>query len=253
MSNKTDLSEINSCGVEDLAKLAVDMLHRTVVHHVFWFKEVEHQMGFERALEIMDTVYEKTKDIQIKRFSKLFGFAVKDGLPQYLLDMSREQMMDVIENIGLNWLAVDGVWFQEVEFKHGMLDAKRCGDSCWAWFSPFEAWSIKRLLDLPDDSGLEGLKKALPLRLYSRINRQSIIEDDKGGVIYQMNDCRVQNARKRKGLDDYPCKSAGIVEHTNFARTIDPRIKTECLACPPDDHPEDWFCAWRFYIPTEKG
>ena len=28
------------------------MIHRTMVHHIFWFKEVEHQMGFEKALEI---------------------------------------------------------------------------------------------------------------------------------------------------------------------------------------------------------
>ena len=71
----------------------------------------------------------------------------------------------------------------------------------------------------------------------------------KGANIYfQMNDCRVQSARKRKGLDDYPCKSGGLVEYTYFARSIDERIKTECIGCPPDDHPEDWFCAWRFYM-----
>ena len=28
----------------DLAKLAMDMFHRTLVHYVFWFKEVEHQI-----------------------------------------------------------------------------------------------------------------------------------------------------------------------------------------------------------------
>lgn len=29
----------------ELARLAVDMIHRTIVHHVLWFKEVEHQKG----------------------------------------------------------------------------------------------------------------------------------------------------------------------------------------------------------------
>ena len=52
-----------------------------------------------------------------------------------------------------------------------------------------------------------------------------------------MNDCRVQAARKRKGLADYPCKSGGLVEYRSFAETIDPRIRTSCIACPPDDHP----------------
>lgn len=59
---------------------------------------------------------------------------------------------------------------------------------------------------------------------------------------------RVQAARKRKGLEDYPCKSGGLVEYTYFARAIDSRITTECITCPPDPHPDDYFCAWRFYM-----
>ena len=233
---------------QQLAELAIDMLHRTIVHHVFWFKEVEHQMGFEEALKIMETAYDKSKTIQLKRLSKLLGFDLVDGVPAPLLNMPEEKMKELIEGLGLNWLAGDAVWFQAVEAKHGMLDAKRCNDSCWAWFSPFEAWSIKRLLKLPEQPGIEGLKKALQMRLYAQINVQSIIDESPNSIIFQMNDCRVQSARKSKNMDDYPCKSAGLVEYTNFARTIDSRIKTECVGCPPDDHPEEWFCAWRFSI-----
>lgn len=233
---------------QQLAELAVDMLHRTIVHHVFWFKEVEHQMGFEEALKIMESAYEKSKGIQLKRLSKLLGFELIDGIPAPLLNMPPDKMKELIEGLGLNWLAGDGVWFQSVESKHGMLDAKRCNDSCWAWFSPFEAWSIKRLLNLPEQPGIEGLKKALQMRLYAQINIQSIIDESPNSIIFQMNDCRVQSARKSKNMDDYPCKSAGLVEYTNFARTIDSRIKTECVGCPPDKHPEEWFCAWRFSI-----
>ena len=65
----------------ELAALAVDLLHRTMVHHVFWFKEAEHQMGFERALELMDAAYEKSRAVQLKRLSKLLGFALVDGIP----------------------------------------------------------------------------------------------------------------------------------------------------------------------------
>ncbi|HWQ78833.1 MAG TPA: DUF6125 family protein [Anaerovoracaceae bacterium] len=236
---------------KELAGLAVDMLHRTLVHHVFWFKEAEHQMGFEKALELMGDVYERSRGIQLNRLGKLLGFQLIDGIPEPLLRMQPEKLTELIGALGLNWLAGDGVWFQSVESRYGMLDAKRCNDSCWAWFSPFEAWSVRRLLRLPEYPGIEGLKKALQLRMYAKINVQSAIEESPDSILFQMNDCRVQAARKSKGLDDYPCKSAGMVEYTNFARAIDPRIRTECIGCPPDDHPEQWFCAWRFRIEKE--
>jgi hypothetical protein len=66
-----------------------------------------------------------------------------------------------------------------------------------------------------------------------------------------MNECRVQAARKRKGLPDYPCKSAGLVEYPYFATAIDDRIFTECIGCPPDEHPEEWWCAWKFMLQQE--
>lgn len=233
---------------KELAELAIDMIHRTMVHHVFWFKEVEHQMGFDKALDIMETAYEKSRAVQLKRLGKLLGFGVEDGIPEPMLNMSEEKLEELIEGLGVNWLAGDGVWFQSVEFKYGMLDAKRCNDSCWEWFSPFEAWSIKRLLNLPEQPGIEGLKKALGQRLYAKINVQSFVDESPNSIVFQMNDCRVQSARKRKGMDDYPCKSAGLVEYSRFAEAIDSRIKTECIGCPPDEHPDEWYCAWRFYI-----
>ncbi len=101
---------------------------------------------------------------------------------------------------------------------------------------------------MPENPGLEGLKKALGFRIYESINSQSIVEETENSFVFQMNRCRVQDARKRKGLDDYPCKSAGLVEYTYFASAIDKRIRTECLGCPPDSHPDDWYCAWKFIL-----
>ncbi|NTU48270.1 MAG: cytosolic protein, partial [Syntrophobacteraceae bacterium] len=103
---------------------------------------------------------------------------------------------------------------------------------------------------LSEFPGLDGLKTALGFRMYARINRQSIEDVSDKAFVFRMNDCRVQSARKRKGLPDYPCKSAGMVEYPFFATSIDSRIETECVGCPPDAHPDEWFCAWKF---TLKG
>jgi hypothetical protein len=233
---------------EDRVAYALNLFHRQMIHYVLWFTEIRHQMGLDKALEMLTAASGKIASLQLNRISKTLGFEMKDGLPAPLLNMPDASLNDLIASLSINWLAADGIWFQTVEFRYGMNDAKRCNDSVWAQFSPVEAWSIKQFLNLPKRPGLEGLKKALSYRLYANINIQSMEDDGSQSFIFRMNDCRVQSARKRKGLDDYPCKSAGLVEYSYFARAIDDRILTECVGCPPDDHPEDWFCAWRFSI-----
>lgn len=240
--------KIDDLGKEDLARFVIDMFHRIVVHYGLWFAEVRHQMGMAKALEILESASRKSFEIQIKRLSKHFGCETHKDIPAPLLAMSKEALLRMADDVAVNWLANDGVWFQAVEFSEGMIDAKRCNDSCWAHFSPFEARSIKKFLGLSENSGLAGLKKALKFRVYARITRQSYVDEGENSFVFQMNECRVQATRKRKGLEDYPCKSGGIVEYTYFARAIDKRIITECVGCPPDEHPAEWYCAWRFKI-----
>lgn len=229
-------------------QLILDFWHRTLMHHAIWYGEVIHQYGREKAWEILQVAYEKSRDIQLKRLAKVMDFDMDGNIPKPLLDLPEGKLEELKEAVAANWLANDGVWFQAVEFSRGMFDAKRCNDSSWAQFSPFEARSIKQLLNLGDKPGLGGLKKALGYRLYATINKQSIVEETETSFVFRMNECRVQVARQRKGLEDYPCKSGGLIEYTSFAETIDLRIKTECIACPPDPHPAEYVCAWRFKI-----
>ena len=243
-----NLERPEELGREELARLVIDFFHRTIVHHTLWFAEVEHQMGMSKTLDILGAAWEKSYAVQMKRLSEILGFEMEKGVPKALLTMPKEELLRLLGDLGRNWIAGDGIWFQTVEVRDGIWDAKRCNDSCWARFSPFEAWSIRRFLDLPEAPGLSGLKRALGFRLYARINVQTILDESPESIVFQMNDCRVQAARKKKGLTDYPCKSGGLVEYRAFAETIDPRIRTSCIACPPDDHPPEWFCAWRFTL-----
>lgn len=229
-------------------RLLFDFYHRTTMHYAMWFAEVRHQMGTEKAYEVFGDVYDKSFGLQMSRIAKTLDLELEDGLPKVMLELEDEKIENLTKALSVNWLANDGIWFQGVEFKHGMHNAKRANDTCWAHFSPFEAWSIKKYLNLSENPGLEGLKKALEFRLYAYVNEQEIVDETDNSFEFRMNKCRVQAARNRKGMDDYPCKSGGLVEYTTFAETIDSRIKTECIACPPDKHPEEWYCAWRFSI-----
>ncbi len=231
-----------------LLKLIIDGIRRTIVHYGCWFREVEHQLGIKRAVEIESEAGDTAWSIIVNRLSKVLGFQLDGTIPVALKNKTEEELLSILDAVCVNWLANDGVWFQTVEKHYGMDYAKRANDTCWTRFSPYEAYRIKQLIGLPDFAGLEGLKKALSLRLYARINKQSIEDVDEKSFIFKMNECRVQVARKKKGLPDYPCKSAGLVEYPTFAEMIDPRIKTECVGCPPDEHPEDWWCAWKFTL-----
>ncbi len=233
---------------DQITRLLLDMIQRMILHHGLWYTEVRHQLGEEKALALLSRQVERSFGVQLKRLSRVFGFSMTDGLPDVLRQLPAEEMKQALEQVSVSWLANDGIWFQAVEQDCGMNDAKRCNDTCWAVFSPVEAQSIRHFLKLDRRPGLEGLKTALGFRLYAVINVQSIVEETEDSFVFQMNECRVQAARKRKGLADYPCKSAGLVEYAYFARAIDPRIETECVGCPPDAHPDEWFCAWRFTL-----
>jgi hypothetical protein len=163
-------------------------------------------------------------------------------------ELSREELLKIIDIFAKNWLAIDGTWFLSVEERFGMQTAIEIDAESWRRFSPIEASRIMKEMNIAKDSGLDGLKRALQYRVYARLNKQSIIEVDDTHFIFRMERCRVQDARKRKGLPDFPCKAVGLVEYSEFARTIDPRIKTRCIACPPDEHPAEYWCAWEFSL-----
>ncbi len=231
-----------------LARLIVDSFRRIIVHYGYWLAQVEHQFGMKKARKIEQKVWEVSLKNQLQRLGKRLGFSVEEGVSSVFKDMSRETKLGLLKDLGINWLANDGIWFQGVENEIGLFDAKRCNDTCWTRYSPFEADRTKELLGLPELGGISGLKDALSFRMYSLVNEQSIEDVDDNSVILRMNNCRVQAARKRKGLEDYHCKSVGIVEYRTFAETIDKRIRTECIGCPPDEHPEEWFCSWKFTL-----
>ncbi len=167
---------------------------------------------------------------------------------QEIENLSKEQLRGLLGDFAKNWLAHDGLWFLAVEKAHGTEEAIRLDREAWGRFAVVEAKRIMERLAIPEGGGIQALVQALRFRLYAFINEQSIEEVSATRCVFRMRTCRVQEARKRKGLPDFPCKSVGVVEFSQFARTIDSRIETKCIACPPDPGPRDFFCAWEFVL-----
>ena len=165
--------------------------------------------------------------------------------------MTKETLIDMLEDSAKNWLAHDGLWFQAAERRFGIETAIELDADAWKTFTAIEAQRIMRRHSIAAGGGLKALAKALDFRRYARLTQQSTTWPSPNTLRFEMNTCRVQDARHRKGLPDFPCKPVGLVEYAGFASAIDPRIQTRCIACPPDPHPDSFWCAWEFTLPEE--
>ena len=166
---------------------------------------------------------------------------------EILSQLSKDELIELIGIYSKNWLAMDGVWFQSVERKLGMDEAMYHDAEAWKRFTVIEAKRIKEFLKLPDNSGIDGLAKALTFRFYANINEDKI-EIEGNTLTYTSVNCRVQRARERKGMPFHPCKSVGIIEYSEFARTIDSRFTCECVSCYPDITDNSCCCKWKFTL-----
>jgi hypothetical protein len=146
------------------------------------------------------------------------------------------------------WLAHDGLWFQAVENEFGLEAAIKLDKIAWSKFSPLEADRILHRLGKQPGGGIELLAAALDERLYAHLNKQRIVEQTDKKLVFEMTNCRVQDARQRKNLTPFPCKEVGIVEYAAFAKAIDTRIDVRCIHCPPDAYGGQYWCRWEFIL-----
>lgn len=166
---------------------------------------------------------------------------------QAIEDLPKEKLLQLVSIYSKNWLATDGLWFQGVERHYGFDTALQIDREMWEQFTVIEANRIKALLELPDNAGLEGLRQALAFRFYASLGEsETTIEGNT--LTYKVVKCRVQYARKRKGMAYHTCKSVGLVEYALFASTIDDRITTECISCHPEVTDPSCDCMWKFTL-----
>jgi hypothetical protein len=160
----------------------------------------------------------------------------------------QEDVSQALTDAAKNWVAMDGLWFQAVEQAYGMDAALVLDRQVWEQFAVIEARRIMERLALPENGGLDVLEIAFNNRLVSLLNKLEILRPDKNTLIVTTKTCRVQGARTRKGMAQFPCRSVGMIEFPLFARTIDARIMTTCLSCPPETLPGTPLCSWKFKL-----
>ena len=201
--------------------------------------------GYLRALGASEEVLREERFTRVATLRKPVHEA-----PRAFADLDREGLFRALGVFAKNWLAHDGSWFLAVEKRLGIDVAIELDTDSWELFAAAEARRIMEAFSIPKGGGLAALERALALRMYSFVNPYHFERSEDGTTLrFFMDACRVQETRRRKGLADFPCAPVGQVEFATFARTVDPRIETACLHCPPDPAAQG-HCGWEFRIPA---
>jgi hypothetical protein len=158
--------------------------------------------------------------------------------------MSKEQLIDMMFMHIRNMWSVDGLYFVGIEDKIGTEAATEIDTKVWEVMGKLEARRLREVLGI-EPNNIDAISKYMRATGW-HLDLEDVELDVTGNQIIERNiDCRVQTARIKKGLGEFPCKQVRLTYMKSFFQELNSEIEVECIQCPPDAHPEDLWCAWR--------